>query len=108
MKVGELVYLKDVGFPYDQEGNGHESWEGVSCVVTAVNASAMKNMIEVEPFFPVKCGHGHTPMTSCLFHTNQVKREDRPWLRKHLRDIMKLKKALRKAALVAEQIEELP
>lgn len=106
MKVGELVYTKNVGFPFDRTDDGHESWEGVSCIVTALNVGASKDMVEVQPLFAVKCGHGHTPMTSCLFHPNQVKREDRPWLKKHLRDIMKLKNVLRKAALEAQEIDE--
>lgn len=106
MRIGELVYLKSVGYPFNRTDDGHESWEGVSAVVTDTHAGATKDYIEVEPLFPVRCGSGHPPMRSCLFHPHQVKREDRPWLRKHLRDIMKLKNALRKAALVAEEIDE--
>lgn len=106
MKVGDLVYTKNVGYPFDRTDDGHESWEGVSCVVTAMNAGWSKDMIEVTALFPIKCGHGHTPMTSCLFHAHQVKPEDRPWLKKRLKDIMRLKNVLRKAALEAEEINE--
>lgn len=105
MKVGDIVYLKNVGYPYDRTDSGHESWEGVSCTVTNTKAGSGGAYIEVAPFFPMRSGHGHPPMKSCLFYPSQVQKEDRPWLKKHLEDILALKKSLRRAALMAELME---
>lgn len=60
-------------------------------------------MVEVEAMIPVKTSHGRT-MTTCLFWPDKVKPEDRPWLKRHLKDILKLKKKLREVALMAGEI----
>lgn len=89
LKVGDLVYLKDVGFPYDRTDDGHESWEGASCIVLALNAGYYKDMIRVEPLLPIG------DMKECLFYPHSVKKEKRTWLKKHLKDIFRIKAKLR-------------
>lgn len=103
LRIGQLVYTKNVGFPYNRTDDGGESWEGVCCRVTKLKAGWHKDMVEVEAVIPVKTSHGRT-MTSCLFWTENVKPEDRPWLRRHLKDILNLKKKLREVALLAGEI----
>ena len=93
VKVGELVYLKNVGFPFDRTDDGGESWEGASCIVTELNSGFCKDMVTVKPLVPIKLGNGET-MKSCLFHPESVVKENRPWLKKHLKDIFTMKKAL--------------
>ena len=102
LKVGQLVYTKNVGFPFNRIDDGGETWEGVCCRVTALNAGYSRDMVEVKPLIPVKVKHG--TMNSCLFHTEQVIPEDRPWLKKHLKDIFKLKTKLREVALIADEM----
>lgn len=93
LKKGDLIYLKNVGFPFDQNGDKQESWEGASCVVLATNAGHGGSYIQVKPLIPVKAG-SIGPMTDGLFYPEQCIREDRPWLKKHLKDIVKLREQL--------------
>ena len=95
LKVGDLVYLKDVGFPFNKTDDG-ESWEGASCRVTNIQAGVDGRYIEVEPIIPIKTDRGI--MTTCLFDSTQVRLEDRPWLRKRLRDILALREKLLEVA----------
>ena len=103
LRIGQCVYTKNVGFPFNRTDDGGESWEGACCRVIGLNAGACKNMVDVEPIIPIKTSTGL--MSRCLFWPEQVVPEDRPWLVKHLKDILKLKKVLKQAALVAGDIE---
>ena len=102
LKVGQLVYTKNVGYPFNRTDNGGETWEGTCCRVVGLKAGATKDMVDVEPLFPIKTPHGE--MTRCLFWPEQVHPEDRPWLKRHLKDIMKLKAKLREVATMAEKM----
>lgn len=88
LKVGDLVYLKDVGFPYNQTDRCGETWEGASCIVIGLNSGFNQDMIDVEPIFPIG------DMNSCLFWAESIKKEDRPWLKNNLKIILKYKKKL--------------
>jgi hypothetical protein len=103
-RIGELVYLKDVGYPFDRTDDGGESWEGASCVVTELNSGFTHDMITVELLFPIKCGPGRGIMTGCLFYPSQVVKENRPWLKKHLEQIFESKKKL---LMVAREVNAL-
>lgn len=103
LKVGELVFLKNVGFPYDDTRHGaQDTWEGVSGIVTALNVGHNKQYVEVTPLLPMRTEHG--PMQSAVFYPENCIRENRPWLRKHLKDILKLKAKLREVAEFAGTI----
>jgi hypothetical protein len=52
LNVGDLVYTKDVGYPFNRTDNGNESWEGVSCIVIATNTGWNNSYVEVEALFP--------------------------------------------------------
>lgn len=84
-KVGELVYLKHVGSPYDD-------WEGASCVVVNNITTTGIKYVEVEPIFRVN------GMKSALFHPTQIRREDRPWLRKTIKKIIMHRDVVNSAA----------
>lgn len=91
MKPGDIVYLKDVGFPFDGTGFGsgaNESWEGASCRVSRLNAGAHRDMVEVESLFPIGGMH------FALFFPNQVKLETRVWLKKNVGRIILARKTL--------------
>lgn len=103
LKIGELVFLKNVGYPFNRTDDGRESWEGASGVVTGLNVGPMK-MVEVTPLSPIKADFGHR-MINCVFHPESVCRENRPWLRKHLKDILKLKKELIRVASIAVDMD---
>jgi hypothetical protein len=95
LRVGELVYLKNVGYPFDNTADGGESWEGASCIVTELNAGANKQMVTVEPLIPIRIrGNNREFMKDCLFYPSQVIRENRPWLKKHLKSLIESKKEL--------------
>ncbi len=88
-KVGEIVYLKGVGFPQNRTDDGHETWEGASGVVApnpAQDGAIGQRMVYVRSFRPIKCGHGRT-IEATFFHPYQVRREDRPWLKKHIKAV---------------------
>ena len=103
LKIGELVFLKNVGFPYNKVTRGQDTWEGVSGIITALNVGHNKQYVEVTPLLPMKTEHG--PMSSLVFWPDQVVRENRPWLKKHLKDILKLKRKLKQLALFASDID---
>jgi hypothetical protein len=102
-KVGELVFLKNVGFPYNKATRGQDSWEGVSGIVTALNVGHNKQYVEVTPILPMRTEHG--TMQSAVFYPDSCIRENRPWLRKHLKDILKLKRKIKQLALFASDID---
>jgi hypothetical protein len=103
LKVGDLCYLKDIGFPYDSTHDGGESWEGASCVVRVLNAGLRKNLVDVELLLPIRTQNGRI-MHGSIFHQESVLKEDRPWLKKHVRQILKMKTKLRE---FTETVEEL-
>lgn len=99
-KVGTLVYLRNVGFPFNRTDDGHESWEGASCVVVESDAQPgsvahAMGMICVAPILPMRDERGRAGLESAHFHyPEQVVRESRPWLRKHLRATIRLRTQL--------------
>lgn len=97
LKVGDLIYLKDVGFPYNGEGSdGYESMEGASAIVKELNAGYNGKYISVEFIIPIKNRQRSQPFTSCLFHPESCVKENRPWLKKNLKQIIAVKNELRK------------
>lgn len=96
-KAGEVVYLKNVGFPHNKTDNGHESWEGVSGTVVENPALSKQapgaTMVYVRAFHPLKIGRGDF-MIGTFFFPEQVKRENRPWLKKHLKAVFQSQKEL--------------
>ena len=96
LKVGELIYLKNVGFPYDGNGTGgYDSMEGSSAIVKNLNAGANHRMVEVEFLLPIKSKErGHPPFVTCLFHPESCIVENRPWLRKYLKALIESKQTL--------------
>jgi hypothetical protein len=105
LKVGDLVYLKNVGFPYNRSDDGHESFEGASCVILSVNAGARKDMIDVRFLFPMRVDHGKM-MNDCLFFPECVIKENRPWLKKHVRRIINFKKQIVKMKYICTSMAE--
>ena len=93
-RIGELVYLRNVGYPFDRTDDGHESWEGASCTVTRLNTGAGNAYIEVRPLIPIRIRSNGEVMTHCLFRPDQIVRESRPWLRKHLRALIRVRDQL--------------
>lgn len=89
-KLDDLVYTKNVGYPYNKIDDGGESWEGASCIVTKLEVN--KDYIEVKSLFPIKTRNGF--MDSCVFFPEQLIKENRPWLKKHLKDIIRLREKL--------------
>ena len=102
LRVGELVYLKNVGFPFNRTDNGNESWEGASCRVINPTAGVGGQYVEVETLIPIKTERA--TMSVCLFDPTYVIRENRPWLRKHLKEILGLKKKLLDVATFADTL----
>ena len=96
IRFGQLVYTKNVGFPFNRTDDGHESFEGASAIVVGVNVGANKQMIDVEFLIPMKTPQG--TMNTCLFHPEQLKEENRPWLKKHLKKILSFRKEVAKMA----------
>jgi hypothetical protein len=101
-KKGQLVYTKDVGYPYNRTDNGAESWEGVSCIV--IEPVVNKNYVRVEAIFPVKTVSGI--MTDCVFYPNSLRHENRPWLKRHLQKIIKFRKTVENAQKIFKEILE--
>ena len=96
-KIGEIVFIKGAGFPENRTDNGHESWEGVSGVVApnpAQKGALGERMVYVRAFKPMRCRFDGGTMDATFFHHDQVKRENRPWLRKNLREIFKARENL--------------
>jgi hypothetical protein len=96
LKVGDLVYLKDVGYPYNRTDDGGESFEGASGTVIELNAGYNKDMVRVEFIFPILCNGRGSKMSDCLFHTTTVKKENRPWLKKNLKKLVDMRKEMLK------------
>lgn len=92
LKKGDLIYLKNVGFPFNRTDGGYESWEGASCTVLSAKAGHGGSYILVRPILPIN--GGFDPIPEGLFHPEQCVRENRPWLKKHLKDIVKLREQL--------------
>ena len=101
LKVGDYVYLKDVGFPYDRIDNGHESWEGASCQVIALNAGYNGNYIRVRALYPILCGNGKS-MQDCVFLPQCCIPEDRPWL---LANLTRINNAQNRLLEMADEIQ---
>ena len=78
MKVGDLVFLKNVGFPFHRADDKKETWEGASCIVLGLNEGARRDMVKVAPLLPI------SGMKDCLFFPEQVKLENRPLTRDRL------------------------
>lgn len=89
IRIDQLVYTKNVGFPFNRTDDGHESFEGASGLVIGVNVGANKQMVDIEFLFPMKTPHG--TMKKCLFHPEQLRAENRPWLKKNLVRILTFK-----------------
>lgn len=95
LKVGDLVYLKDVGFPFNGEGtDGYDSMEGASATVIAINSGYSKDLVNVEFIFPFKSKSRTETMDTCHFHPTSVCKENRPWLKKNLTKIVAAKSEL--------------
>lgn len=99
LRIGELVYLRNVGFPFDRTDDGHESWEGASCEVVQGEAQPgsvahSMSMICVRPLLPIKSDRGRVGPEDAHFHPESVVRETRPWLRKHLKGLLRVRKQL--------------
>lgn len=103
LKIGDLVYLKDVGYPYTRTDDGGESFEGASGTVISLNAGYSKDMVDVQFLFPIKTTGGDGSMSSCLFFPSSVIKENRPWLKKHLKKVFTLREELLK---LSEKIKE--
>lgn len=99
LKVGDLVYLKNVGFPYHQPGTVNErySWEGASCTVTRLKAGYDGRYVEVAPLYPMLVENGHI-METCIFHPEQCIPEDRPWLKNNAKRLAAMRELMIKTA----------
>jgi hypothetical protein len=87
-KEGQLVYLDDPGSPYDD-------WNGASCTVVNPGAGSDGRYVEVRLVIPRK---GNNQVSSALFHPETVKPENRPWLRKNLREFVAMRDDLLQSA----------
>lgn len=97
LKIGDLVYLKDVGFPFNGGGtDGYDSMEGASATVIAINSGYYRDMIKVEFLFPFKSKSRNETMDTCHFYPVSVHKENRPWLEKNIKRIVAAKSELRK------------
>jgi hypothetical protein len=105
LRVGTIAYLKNVGYPYDRTDDGSDSWEGASCVVTQLNAGACGKMVEVRLFMPIRTTHGRF-MDGSLFDGSIVIPEDRPWLKKHLKNLLDFDKQLEAVRQIMFEIKE--
>ena len=106
VRYGQLVYLKNVGFPYNRTDDGHESFEGASAIIVGVNVGANKKMIDVEFLYPMKTTHG--TMDTCLFYPEQLREENRPWLKKNLKQILAFRQEVRRMGAFCERMMETP
>lgn len=83
MKIGDIVYLKNVGFPA-------EDYEGASAIVT----NFIGKYVQVEIFFSKE---RYVLFKEC------AKIEDRPWLKRNLK---KIKRSFEKLSETADEILE--
>jgi hypothetical protein len=102
LRAGELVFLKNVGFPFNKP---EYSWEGASCVVIDPEAGDGKAYVKVAPLLPMIC-ENRTVMKDCLFHPDTVIRENRPWLKKHLKQVIALRKKLSEFSVLAQALTD--
>ena len=103
LKVGDLVYTKNVGYPFNRTDDGGDSWEGASCIVIELNTGANKRMVNVEALIPIKI-RPRDFMETCLFYPEQLVKEDRPWLAKHLNAILSFKTKVNDMADFCERL----
>ena len=101
-KVGDLVYTRNVGYPFNRTDDGGESWEGASCIVSKLNTGWNGTYIEVTPIFPVKTANGI--MESCIFQPEQLVKETRPWLKKNLKRIINFRKEVTRTSEYLKQL----
>ncbi len=95
-RKGELVYVTP-GAPY-------HGWDGMSATVLEINAGDRKQYIRIKTIVPMPDGIGGT-MSDALFLPDDVHRENRPWLRKYLKNIVKLREKLKEVAKFASTLE---
>ena len=89
LKIGDLVYLRNVGFPFDGRGTGGwESIEGMSCVVVKLKSGSNKEYIELQPLLPVTSTIQSLDPANVLFPASNVVLEDRPWLKNHIKNLL--------------------
>lgn len=91
-REGEIVWIDDPGVPY-------QDWNGASCIVENPKAGDRGRYVAVRLAIPFPPSGSFT----ALFHSDDVKRETRPWLKKHLRKFITLRDGLLKTA---ERINE--
>lgn len=85
-RKGELCYLSPtLGAPF-------KDMAGASCVITALNAGAGGRYTEVRVIGETKKD------TTWIFHPGEVHRENRPWMRRHVRAIVNAQKELERIA----------
>ena len=101
-KVGDLVYTRNVGYPFNRTDDGGESWEGASCIVSKLNTGWNGTYIEVTPIFPIKTTSG--TMDSCIFQPEQLVKETRPWLKKNLKRILNFRKEVTRTSEYLKQL----
>lgn len=105
-KVGDLVVLHNPGYPYTRSDDGGDDWTGASAVVSAINAGASRDMIEVELLLPIRVGPGKQTMNGSLFFPTSMRLEDRPWLKRHIKQLFKCRKELiQLARTISEELE---
>lgn len=94
MKKGELCYLSPrLGAPF-------KHMAGAPCVIVAFNAGAGGRYTEVRLIGEAKKG------TTWLFYPNEVLRENRPWMRRHIRAIVNAQKELERIAEKMQKFAE--
>jgi len=83
-KKGDLVYLKNVGFPFDKPEEPRENFEGASCTVLGY----INGYVNVKPL--ILTGSKE----DWLFDESNIEKENRPWLKHHLKALLKARKQL--------------
>lgn len=86
MKAGDLVVICDPGSPYN-------NWNGASCVVVNPRAGHLNRYVTVRPVLELGGVEG-----THLFHPDDIKLETRPWLKKHLKQLFKMRMDLLRTA----------
>ena len=95
LKVGDLVYVTP-GFPFND-------WNGLSATILELNAGYGGKYVRVQPIIPMPSVNGK--MNWALFHSEDIHRENRLWLKKHLKDILKLRSKLKEIAEFAGTLD---
>ena len=91
-KKGDLVYLKNVGFPFHKPEEPENSLEGASCTVIGY----VNGYVSVKPL--ILTGN----IIDYLFDESNIVKEDRPWLKRHLDSIIKIRGQLVEFANLVE------